>query len=64
LATNTSFLSDEQYYELIKVQSTRIGQGFLKCVSPSVKIKSVFALKLTFCTLQNFTFVQHVIISK
>jgi hypothetical protein len=25
---NTSFLSDEQYNELIKIESTRIGQGF------------------------------------
>jgi hypothetical protein len=35
LTTNTSFLSDEQYNELIKIQSTRIGQEFLKCVCKS-----------------------------
>jgi hypothetical protein len=65
LTTNTDFLSDEQYNELIKIQYTRINQGFLKCVvSPSVKIKSVFALKITFHALQNVIFLQHVIISK
>jgi hypothetical protein len=43
-----SFLSVEQYNELIKFQPTGTGQGFLKCVSPSVKIKNAFTLKITF----------------
>jgi hypothetical protein len=35
MATNTNFLSDEQYNELIKIESTRFGQGFLKYVCKS-----------------------------
>jgi hypothetical protein len=35
VAINTSFLSDEQFNELIKIQSTRIGKVFLKRVCKS-----------------------------
>jgi hypothetical protein len=63
LATNISFLFDEQYNELIKIQSTRIDQGLIKCVCKSKnQNKNVFTLKIIFYAFQNITFLQHFII--
>jgi hypothetical protein len=54
LATNTSFLSDEQYNELIEIQSTRIGQGFLKriCKSKCQNKKCTCLKNKMLCTLK------------
>jgi hypothetical protein len=66
LATYTRFLTDEQYNELIKIQSTRISQRYLKCVCKSKcqNKKCICLKKKKFNALQNVTFLQNVIISK